>query len=56
MFAFTEQDVTFLFIVFRRDTRPAITKAPANCRNLSSPMQRSTAFWINSGGALRIIF
>lgn len=54
---FTEQDVTYLFVVFRKDTRPAITKVPANCRNLSSPMRRSMAVCrTNSGGTLRIIF
>lgn len=46
---FMEQDVTFLFVVFRKDTRPAITKAPASCRSHSNPMRRSMAIWMNGG-------
>lgn len=45
---FHRADITFLFVIFRKDTRPAITKMPTSYRNLSSSMQRSMLFEIGS--------
>lgn len=40
LYVTSDVDVISLF-VFRRDTRPAITKAPTSCRSHNSPTQRS---------------